>query len=126
MCRAGPEGIPSPSGAGAGGTPWRIPSDPRPVSPRGERCMSSTVVVDRPGPEPALVLASTSTYRRALLERLGVPFRCRASRCDESAIQREQAGTEPRLLAERLALAKAASLRTDEPDAAIIGCDQLV
>ena len=75
---------------------------------------------------PALILASTSAYRRALLERLGVPFRCRAPLCDESAIQREEAGTEPRLLAEKLALAKASSLAVEEPEAAIIGCDQLV
>jgi septum formation protein len=78
--------------------------------------------------ESALILASTSPYRRALLERLGIPFRCRAPRCDESAIQREEAraGTPPRLLAEKLALAKASSLLADEPGAAIIGCDQLV
>jgi septum formation protein len=79
-------------------------------------------------PESALILASTSPYRRALLERLGVPFCCRAPRCDESAIQRQEAeaGTAPRLLAEKLALAKATSLIADEPGAAIIGCDQLV
>ncbi len=90
--------------------------------------MSDSYPGSRPDPEPALVLASTSPYRRALLERLGVPFRCRSPRCDESAIQREEAraGTAPRLLAEKLALAKASSLIADESGAAIIGCDQLV
>src|SRR5262245_15043249 len=88
--------------------------------------MSHAVVGDRPGSEPALVLASTSPYRRALLERLGIPFRCRAPRCDEPAIQREETGAEPRRVAEKLALAKAASVVADEPDAAIVGSDQLV
>jgi septum formation protein len=61
-----------------------------------------------------------------LLERLGVPFRSREPRCDESAIQREEVGAQPHRLAERLALAKASSLVGSEAHAAIIGCDQLV
>jgi septum formation protein len=73
---------------------------------------------------PEIVLASTSPYRRALLERLGLPFRCRAPQCDEEATKGQE--LEARTLAEQLALAKAASLLADEPDAAIIGCDQLV
>ena len=81
----------------------------------------------RSDPEPAVILASTSPYRRALIERLGIPVRCRAPRCEEAAIRREEeeAGTAPRLLAEKLALAKATSLVAEEPGAAIIGCDQL-
>jgi septum formation protein len=82
--------------------------------------------MDRLGSESSLVLASTSTYRRSLLERLGVPFRWRAPLCDESAIQRSAAGLGPRRLAETLALAKASSLAGDEEGSAIIGCDQLV
>ena len=74
---------------------------------------------------PDLVLASTSVYRRALLERLGVPFRCRAPLCDEVAAESERSRTR-RTLAERLAHAKAASLVSAEPGAAIIGCDQVV
>ncbi len=77
------------------------------------------------GPEPGLVLASTSAYRRSLLERLGVPFRCRAPLCDEAALQRESANLEPRQLAEALALAKASSLAEEEAGSTIIGCDQL-
>jgi septum formation protein len=90
--------------------------------------MSEAHGFSRSDPEPALILASTSPYRRALLERLGVPFQCRAPLCDEAAIQREEAaaGTAPHLLAEKLALAKASSLVAEEPGAAIIGCDQLV
>jgi septum formation protein len=71
-----------------------------------------------------LVLASTSVYRRALLERLGVPFRWRAPNCDEESLKREE--LHPRTLAETLAYAKAASLVKSESDAVIIGCDQVV
>src|SRR6516225_1751840 len=61
---------------------------------------------------PELVLASTSTYRRALLGRLGLPFRCRPPRCDEDALKE---GIEPdaRTLAERLAFAKAVSVQAE-------------
>jgi septum formation protein len=71
-----------------------------------------------------LVLASTSPYRRELLGRLGVPFRCRAPRVDEEAMKRDD--LEPRALAEHLALAKATSLCAEEPHATIVGGDQLV
>ncbi len=71
-----------------------------------------------------LVLASTSTYRRSLLERLGVPFRCVAPRFDESAVALE--GKAPRALAELLARGKAMSIAAIEPEATVIGCDQLV
>jgi septum formation protein len=71
-----------------------------------------------------IVLASASPYRRALLERLGVPFRWRAPNVDEDALKAE--GLEPRALAERLASAKALSLVDEEPAATILGGDQLV
>jgi septum formation protein len=88
--------------------------------------MSERLGERRTAPWPDLVLASTSAYRRAQLERLGIPFRCRAPLCDESASQRTATEAEPRLLAEKLALAKASSLVAEEPEAAIVGCDQLV
>jgi septum formation protein len=75
-------------------------------------------------PQPELVLASTSVYRRALLERLGVPFRACAPLCDEESFKRDD--QDPRSLAESLARAKAASLSGAEPYASIIGCDQVV
>ena len=75
-------------------------------------------------PQPELVLASTSVYRRALLERLGVPFRACAPLCDEESFKRSE--QDPRSLAESLAHAKAASLVRAEPHATIIGCDQVV
>jgi septum formation protein len=71
-----------------------------------------------------LVLASTSRYRRALLERLGIPVRCRAPRVDEES--EKTAGLEPRSLAALLARAKALSLCDEEPHSTLIGCDQLV
>lgn len=51
----------------------------------------------------SLVLASTSAYRRALLERLGLPFTVARPEVDESPLP----GESPEVLAERLALAKA-------------------
>lgn len=71
-----------------------------------------------------LILASTSVYRRTLLARLGHSFRIVAPRVDEEAVK--QRGWEPRELAEHLAIAKAESLGEFEPNATIIGSDQLV
>ena len=71
-----------------------------------------------------LILASTSRYRRELLERLGIPFRCRAPRIDEELWKAD--AEEPRALAEALAKAKALSLCDAETGATVIGCDQLV
>ncbi len=75
-------------------------------------------------PPPALILASTSRYRRDLLARLGVAFTAVSPACDEEALKRPELG--PRELAEMLALAKAESLRREHPDAVIIGSDQVV
>lgn len=72
---------------------------------------------------PDLVLASTSRYRRALLERLGLPFRAVAPACDEEALK--DPALAPQQLAEYLALAKAQSLEASLPSATIIGSDQL-
>lgn len=68
-----------------------------------------------------LVLASTSRYRRALLQRLQVPFVVADPGVDESPIN----GEEPERLADRLARAKAAAVARDHPDSLIIGCDQV-
>ncbi len=75
---------------------------------------------------PHLILASTSAYRRALLERLGLPFSTVRPEVDESPLP----GESPRALAERLALAKAeavlARIEGDGPaDAWVIGSDQV-
>ena len=75
-------------------------------------------------PEPAmppLILASTSRYRRELLERLRIPFRALAPETDETPLS----GEAPAALAERLALAKAHALARRFPDAVVIGADQV-
>lgn len=68
-----------------------------------------------------LVLASTSPYRRALLEKIGVPFECAAPGVDETP----KAGETPRQLVLRLAQAKAQSLAERYPAHLIIGSDQV-
>jgi septum formation protein len=73
-----------------------------------------------------LILASTSPYRRALVERLGIPFRCVAPPIDEEVLKANLGQSSPRELAERLALAKAAGVAELEPEAVVIGGDQLV
>ena len=70
---------------------------------------------------PRIVLASTSRYRRELLERLQLPFEVIAPQVDESP----RAGEAPRELALRLAAAKARDVYTHCPDALVIGSDQV-
>jgi septum formation protein len=72
-------------------------------------------------PPPALVLASGSSYRRALLARLGLPFRQEAPGVDE----RIAAGEAPAEAVLRLARAKAATVLARHPGAIVIGSDQL-
>ncbi|MGE0875747.1 MAG: Maf family nucleotide pyrophosphatase [Burkholderiales bacterium] len=68
-----------------------------------------------------LVLASTSRYRRQLLERLGLPFACANPALDETPL----AGEAPAERAMRLATCKAQAVRDAWPDALIIGSDQV-
>jgi septum formation protein len=70
---------------------------------------------------PPLVLASTSRYRRALLERLGLPFEVIASQVPEDLVDGEPAAQR----ALRLALAKARAVAEHRPEALIIGSDQV-
>jgi septum formation protein len=72
-------------------------------------------------PRPRLILASTSRYRRALLERLCVPFECAAPGVDEAALP----GEIPGALAARLARLKAEAVAAAHPGAVIIGSDQV-
>ncbi len=73
---------------------------------------------------PALILASTSRYRCALLERLGVAFEVQAPLCDEDALK--ESGKPPTYVAMRLARAKALSVLTHHAESYVLGCDQLV
>ena len=69
-----------------------------------------------------LILASTSVYRRALLERLRIPFECLAPHTDEAPLPDET----PSALALRLAQAKAQAIARLHPQAWVIGSDQVV
>ncbi len=68
-----------------------------------------------------LVLASTSPYRRELLQRLQLPFEVAAPEVDESALP----GEAPEATALRLAESKARAVAAAFPDALIIGSDQV-
>lgn len=73
-------------------------------------------------PEPrSLILASTSRYRKALLERLGLPFECADPGIDERALSGESAGA----TASRLATLKARAVAARFPRALVIGSDQV-
>lgn len=72
-------------------------------------------------PPGTLVLASTSPYRKALLERLGLAFGTLSPAVDESPL----AGETPEHLVRRLAEAKARAGAARFPDALIIGSDQV-
>jgi septum formation protein len=69
----------------------------------------------------SLVLASSSKYRKELLERLGIPFEVAVPAIDESA----RPGESPARLAARLAAEKAASVARSLPAAVVIGSDQV-
>ncbi len=68
-----------------------------------------------------IVLASTSPYRRRLLEQLGIPFLTAAPKFDEQL----EPHVAPELLVKHLAAGKALSLAQRFPDALIIGSDQI-
>jgi septum formation protein len=68
-----------------------------------------------------VILASTSRYRRELMNRLRLPFEVQSPEVDETAMD----GESPSMLAERLALAKAEALAKRFPDAVVIGSDQV-
>lgn len=68
-----------------------------------------------------IILASTSPWRRMLLEKLGVPFECAAPTTDETPLADES----PRHLVLRLAQEKAQSLAQRYPQHLIIGSDQV-
>lgn len=70
---------------------------------------------------PPLILASTSRYRRELLERLRLPFEVLSPQVDETP----QPGEAPAALARRLALAKAMVVAAARPEAVVIGSDQV-
>ncbi len=68
-----------------------------------------------------LILASTSRYRRALLERFGLPFSVVSPDTDETPL----AGEKPQDLVVRLARAKANAVAEQYPQSIVIGSDQV-
>jgi septum formation protein len=68
-----------------------------------------------------LTLASTSRYRKALLEKLGLPFDCAAPDVDERPLAEESA----QALVARLARAKAQAIADGRDHGLIIGSDQV-
>jgi septum formation protein len=68
---------------------------------------------------PRLILASTSRYRRELLQRLRLPFEVVAPDIDETP----RPGERPADLAVRLALAKARAVAAVQPGTVVIGSD---
>jgi septum formation protein len=71
--------------------------------------------------QPSLILASTSPFRRELLERLGLTFTVEAPGVDEAHLQ----GEPPTERALRLAVAKAEAVALRHPGAVVIGSDQV-
>jgi septum formation protein len=77
-----------------------------------------------------LILASASAGRVAILGSAGIPFRQQPAAIDERALEAELASREGRLDAGQLALtlsaAKAVAVSAAEPDAIVIGADQVM
>jgi septum formation protein len=89
---------------------------------RGRKNSSLSNAGAKPLPQGMqLILASTSSYRRALLERLGLPF----SIADPGVAEEHLPGEAPESMARRLAEAKSLAVAGRFRDALIIGCDQV-
>ena len=67
-----------------------------------------------------LVLASTSPFRREILQKLQVPFECAAPNLDETRLPNES----PFDMVQRLSIAKARKVAENFPNSLIIGSDQ--
>lgn len=70
---------------------------------------------------PTLVLASSSPWRRAILDKLGLPYRTKHPDIDETPLPGETAEA----LVSRLAEAKARAVAPTYKDALVIGSDQV-
>jgi len=74
-----------------------------------------------PSSERPLILGSSSRYRKELLSRLQIPFETAVPDVDETPHSDES----PKDLALRLALAKARAVAQKNPEAVVIGSDQV-
>ena len=70
-----------------------------------------------------IILASASKYRKELLQRLGIEFKCIPADIDEDAYKDKI--KDPEELAKTLAYEKAKIVFEQNPDAIVIGSDQL-
>lgn len=68
-----------------------------------------------------LILASTSPFRKAILEKLDIEFDTVSPKTDETPLENET----PQQLVERLSIAKAKAVADKVSDALIIGSDQV-
>ena len=68
-----------------------------------------------------IVLASTSPFRKSVLEKLGLPFDCHAPEVDETP----RAGETPAQLVERLSIPKAQAVAAHYKQGLVIGSDQV-
>ena len=75
-----------------------------------------------PSVESELLLASTSSARRALLDALGLPYRAVAP----DYVERLDAAVDPAELVRTLALGKARAVAAQYPNARVIGADQVM
>ncbi|AXA40562.1 Maf-like protein [Rhizobium leguminosarum] len=75
---------------------------------------------------PKLILASSSPFRRMLMQNAGLAFEAHAARIDERAVEAplERAGVRPDAVALVLARAKAEEVSSRFPDSLVIGSDQ--
>ncbi len=70
---------------------------------------------------PRLILASSSPYRKQLIDKLNVPYITASPNIDESRLQ----GENPLSLVRRLSVEKARTIASAHPNSLIIGSDQV-
>jgi len=68
-----------------------------------------------------LILASTSPFRKEILNKLGISFKTMSPEVDETVLENET----PQQLVERLSIAKAKAVADKVKDALVIGSDQV-
>lgn len=68
-----------------------------------------------------LILASTSPFRKAILDKLDINFDTASPETDETALENET----PQQLVERLSIAKAKAIADKVESALVIGSDQV-
>lgn len=73
-----------------------------------------------------LILASKSASRRAMLDAAGVSYESVPAEIDERALEAGLEGALPAEVAEALAVAKAAAVAVQHPEALVLGSDSLV